>query len=287
MSQASSSAYLWMFLSAFSFSVMSFLTHCLQHAFPWQTIAIVRTGVALLLVLLMARASNTQLVIWKPATLWIRSLAGSAALLANFFSLTHYPTPEVLALSTMFPLWVAILSWPVLRERPSISTWLAALIGIGGVFVLQQPQAERFSLLPVFTALGASLASAVALLGLHRLKTIHTTAVVAHFSAVSLLVSMAAVWIFPFTKIERQPHWWELALLCAVGISATAGQLLLTKAFAAGSPARVSVIGLSQVAFTMLFDILFLHRSFSVVSLVGFLLILGPTSWVLLSRNKE
>lgn len=273
--------------SAFSFSVMSFLAHCLQDAFAWQTIAIVRTGIALLIVFTMARAASVPLALWRPATLWVRSLAGSAALLANFYSLTHYPTPEVLALSTMFPLWVAILSWPVLHERPVLSTWLAAVVGIAGVFVLQQPQAERFSIVPVITAVSASVCSAIALLGLHRLKKLHTTAVVAHFSAVSLLVSVAAVWMLPFEAAATQPGWWEFSLLLGVGVSATSGQILLTKAFAAGPPARVSVVGLSQVAFTMFFDLLFLHRAFSPLSLLGFALILGPTCWVLVARSNK
>src|SRR4051812_37986886 len=125
-------AYLWMLLGAASFSVMSFLTHTLRTTCTWQMVAMWRTGVALVLTLLLVRLMGTQLALWRPRTLWVRSFAGSIALLANFYSMTHYPISEVLALSNMFPLWVAVLSWPVLGERPRWDALLAVVCGVAG-----------------------------------------------------------------------------------------------------------------------------------------------------------
>ena len=47
----------------------------------------------------------------------------------------------------------------------------------------------------------------------------------------------------------------NLAMLLGVGITATIGQILLTKAFAAGPPAKVSVIGLTQIGFGVVFGL--------------------------------
>ena len=71
-------------------------------------------------------------------------------------------------------------------------------------------------------------------------------------------------------------------MLLGVGGFATLGQLLLTKAFSEGPPARISVVGLSQVAFTMLLEIALWHRSFSGLTLLGISLVIAPTSWTLL-----
>ena len=71
-------------------------------------------------------------------------------------------------------------------------------------------------------------------------------------------------------------------MLLGVGVFATIGQLFLTKAFSEGPPARVSVVGLSQVAFTMLLEIALWHRSFSGLTLVGMALVIAPTAWTLL-----
>jgi drug/metabolite transporter (DMT)-like permease len=75
---------------------------------------------------------------------------------------------------------------------------------------------------------------------------------------------------------------WTLCLLAGVGITATIGQLFLTKAFAAGPPARVSVVGLSQVAFSALADSLIWQRRLEASTLAGMALIVAPTAWLLL-----
>ena len=70
-------------------------------------------------------------------------------------------------------------------------------------------------------------------------------------------------------------------MLLGVGVSATIGQLLLTKAFTAGNAAKVSVVALSQVGFAMLFDLLFWSRSFSPFALAGMGLVIVPTAWLM------
>ena len=77
------------------------------------------------------------------------------------------------------------------------------------------------------------------------------------------------------------------AYLLGVGIFATLGQLLLTRAFAAGAPARISVIGLTQVGFAMIFDVMFWNRSLQIHSLLGMFLVIVPTVWLMLHRDSR
>ena len=51
-------------------------------------------------------------------------------------------------------------------------------------------------------------------------------------------------------------------------------------AYAAGAPARVAVLGLTQVVFAMGFDVVLWHRTFSAASLAGTVLVLAPTAWL-------
>ena len=59
-----------------------------------------------------------------------RSLAGSVSLLCGFYAMTHYDVSVVLTLTNMYPLWVAVLSWPLMGELPSTDTWIAAVVGV-------------------------------------------------------------------------------------------------------------------------------------------------------------
>jgi drug/metabolite transporter (DMT)-like permease len=63
-------------------------------------------------------------------------------------------------------------------------------------------------------------------------------------------------------------------------VAASIGQIFLTKAFAAGDPAKVSVVSLSQVVFALIFD-LFLKQPVDAVMIVGIVLIVVPTAWVM------
>jgi drug/metabolite transporter (DMT)-like permease len=294
--------YLWMLLGSAAFAAMSALAHALGPYLDWRVTAIARTGLALIFTLILCWQSGVRLVIWRPATLWMRSIAGATSLVLGFYALPKMPVGEMLALTHLFPLWVALFSWPVLGLRPTIGVWIAVVAGILGVWLIELPymdlgetpanQAAQFGRdrLAALAALAASFTTAVALLGLHRLKHIDPRAIVVHFSAVALVACVALLFLDSGDGRSLHPplEFAPLAMLVCVGLTATAGQLFLTKAFTAGAPARVSVVGLSQVVFGMLFDLVIWQRSLSPLTALGMLFVLVPTGWVLWrSRARE
>jgi drug/metabolite transporter (DMT)-like permease len=205
--------------------------------------------------------------------------------MCTFFAFTRLPISDVLTLTNLFPLWVALLAWPVLGQRPTAGVWLAVAMGLAGVVLIQRPHlaAGNFAAL---AAVAASLASAVAMLGLHRLHGIDARAIVFHFSAVSMLFCFALLAVVREDGPSRPAVDWSMAAaLLGVGLSATLGQFCLTKAFILGPPAQVSVVGLSQVAMGVIIDRLVWGRVFSPLTLAGIVLVLLPTAWLLLSRR--
>lgn len=280
--------YVWMLLGAASFAVMAIFTASLKDEVDWQWIAIARTGLAMTFAAILATASGKRLVFLRPRKLWMRSLAGSISLVCGFYAMTHYPVSEVLTLTNMFPLWVAVLSLPMLGEWPSLDVWPAVLMGIAGIVLIQSAEGGQFlgatldgRQIAVAAALVCSFTSAVALIGLHQVREIDPRAVVTHFSGVALACCVAALFVFP-THGQWTLDWRTGGMLLGVGVSATIGQLFLTLAFSAGQPARVSVVGLSQVGFTMLLEMALMHRSFSITTLAGIGLVILPTAWSLL-----
>jgi drug/metabolite transporter (DMT)-like permease len=308
--------YVWMLLGAFAFAVMAFLASALRDDFDWHWIAIARSGLAMIFAAGLVVAGGARFVLLRPRTLWTRSLAGSVSLLCGFYAMTHYDVAVVLTLTNMYPLWVAILSWPLLGEVPGRDTWLAAAVGVAGICVLSLGTPEEASLPPggkvlasaaapplagaadslpnakstsgalaIAASLVSAFTSAIALIGLHQLRGIDSRAIVTHFSGVALLAcfaSLLASGMVGESAVPR-PQWSAVSLgsLLAVGLAATAGQLFLTKAFSIGSPARISVVGLSQVFFAMLLEAVFHGKSFAPLTLLGMALVIAPTAWVL------
>lgn len=274
---------------AFAFAVMGAFAHAAGKHCPWQIIALARSALALIIAGSLAYFARTPLVFFRPKTLWIRSLAGSLSVLCNFYALSRLPVADALTLTNMFPLWIAALSWPLLKRMPGRSVWLGILCGMLGVFVMQQPYLAEGNT-GTLSAVTGSFTSAVALIGLHRLKHIAANAVVVHFSTVSVLMLLTMLFLIPPEATANWPlrmNWSMAGLLLGVGVFATIGQLLLTRAFAAGAPARVSVVGLSQVGFAMIFDMAIWQREFALHSVAGILLVMGPTVWMMLSGDSK
>jgi drug/metabolite transporter (DMT)-like permease len=276
-----------MLLGSMAFALMSTLAHALGSHCDWQIIALARSSLAFLFAAILALSAGVRLVFWRPRTLWMRSLAGSVSLIGNFFALTRLPVSDVLTLTNTFPIWVALLSWPLLGELPTGRVWLAAACGVAGVILIQQPHlAERnFASL---VALGSSLSTAFALIGLHRLYKIDVRAIVVHFSGVSSLFCLASLFLFARTTTPGVRFDERLILmLLGVGLTATIGQLFLTKAFAAGAPAKVSVVGLTQIVFAMALEIVFWQHAFTPATLVGMFLVIAPTAWLMVHRQAD
>ena len=295
-----------MLLGTFAFAVMAVLINELKEEVPWQWIALARSSLAMVFGAGLVLAAGAKFVFLKPGILWMRSLAGSVSLLCGFYAMTHYDVSVVLTLTNMYPLWVAVLSWPLMGELPSTDTWIAAVVGVIGVAVLSLGTTPPVSSLgmaasevagtsnwsatiAILAAIVSAMTSAVALIGLHKLHAIDSRAVVTHFSLVSTMGCVGAIVVVAFTQPSAHPLGLPasatpatLLMLLCVGLAATAGQLFLTKAFTTGSPSRISVIGLAQTAITMLFQVILHGQQFSAITLAGMALIVAPTAWVLL-----
>jgi drug/metabolite transporter (DMT)-like permease len=265
---------------------MAALAHAAGERCSWQTVAVARALLVLLFVGTYTVATGTRLVFFRPRRLWIRSLAGSLSLVMTFYALSRLPASTVVTLTNTFPIWVAILSWPVLGALPSGRVWLAVIGGVAGVYLIQMPHGagDDFAIALALLAAGAT---SVAMIGLHKLRGVNPNAVVVHFSAVATLASLTAFLFFD-RRTDGLPfyHPEALVLLLGIGLTASLGQMLLTRAFAHGEPAKVSVVGLSQVVFSLLIDVGLTGHAITDTALVGTLLIVAPTAWVMLERKR-
>lgn len=285
-----------MLIGAVAFSIMGSLAHGLKHELDWQVIALTRAAIPCVLVLIYSCVKGLRLVLIGTPLLWMRSLTGSLSLLAVFYSLTRLPTSDVLTLTNLFPIWVALLSWPLLGEKPGKVAWIGLVCSIIGVILIQQPHFQEGNY-AVFVAFSASLTTALAMIGLNRLKGVDSREIVFHFSSVAVIVAFATWWIchlFHFSnllageKTEVKPGnlTIDLLMLFGVGVAALTGQFCLTNAFKLGPATQVSVVGLSQVGFAMLIDMFVWGRQFNLTTLLGIALVLGPTAWLLWTGRK-
>jgi drug/metabolite transporter (DMT)-like permease len=270
---------IWMVVGALCFASMGAMTHALGDRCDWLVVGLVRAAFMCGTAVLLARLAGVRLVFWTPRTLWVRSLAGSFSLVCNFYALARLPVADALTLSHTYPLWIVLLTALALREPPSPPEWLGVLCGVAGIVLIERPHLAGDRLASV-VALVSAVATAVAMLGLNRLRSVGALAVMAHFAGVATLVAAAGVLSRPGVLLGFVPDSGTLALLFGVAVSGTAGQYCLTRAYTAGKPARLAVVGLTQVVFALGFDLALWGRRLDATVGLGFLLVLAPSAWL-------
>ncbi|MDP1678123.1 MAG: DMT family transporter [Bacteroidota bacterium] len=269
----------WMLFSAFCFALMGAFTHSLKDTFDWRITGFARAFINFVFVVALAFATKKPLIFKAPSSLWWRSLVGTLSILCTFYIFANLPLAEATSLVNLVPIWMALIVAFVGNQSIPRSVLISILCGIAGVYFIQQPhfgQGNFAIVVGIFQALFA----AIAVYNLHRTKHLHPTTVVAHFTGVASVITF-------FVMIPSLPHLIDgakysypvIGALLGIGLSGTAAQLAMTRAYMLGNPAQNSTVGLAQVAFATVFDIVWWNRSFSLETVAGILLITVPTTF--------
>ena len=279
--------YLWMLSSAVSFATMGALSKLLAASSDWRFLALVRAALMFLFAAGLGMAMRTPFVLRGTPILWMRSIVGSLSMVCTYYTLTHLQFSEATTLIKSYPLWVAILSWAVFKERPTAKVWIAVLVGIAGVVMIAQPHFED-ARLAIGTGILSSVCTAVVMLGLKRLANVDTRIIVTHFAMVATVVC-GAVYVFAGSggPIGALGDSKSLTMLLGMGLMGTLGQIALTRAFALGEPSMVSVVGLSEMILSAVYDRVLWHRSFGWTTLAGMALVAAPTAWLLATSRRS
>lgn len=268
-----------MLLSAFCFALMGAFSHGLKETFDWTVIAFARAFINFVFVAVLALSMRRPIILFSaPKNLWLRSVTGSISIFGTFYTLAHLPVAEATSIINTMPLWMALLIAFVAKQRVPKTVWFSIVCGIAGVLFIQQPHFDEGNFAVAVGLVGAFFAS-VAVYNLHLTKNVHPTTIVAHFTLVaSMITFVVMIPSVPSLFESTQYSWAVIFALVGVGASGTVAQLAMTRAYMQGNPAINSSVGLVQVAFAAIFDIIIWSRDFSPVTIVGILLITIPTT---------
>ena len=194
---------------------------------------------------------------------------GSLLVLANMFfflGLATLPFAETVALFFVAPLFICLLSQPVLGEKVGLSRWIVILIGLSGVLVMVRPGAEVFaltSLLPILAALSYAIMQMMTRkLGMHERAGTLTFYIQLAFLLISSLIGLSIgdgrlntldnstsefllrAWIWPL------PDDFGLLVLC--GLIVAFGGYLLSQAYRLGQASAVAPFEYSSLPFALI-----------------------------------
>lgn len=196
-----------------------------------------------------------------------RSVAGTTALLLSFYGLSQLPLATSVTLNYTSVVFIAILSIVWLKETPSLKTWLALLMGLGGICLMLQPAFESDRLIQTLITLSGGIFTAFALLQVRALSLMGEPAwrIVFYFSAVAAAISaVVATWVgwHPLTMAS-------LPYIVGIGGAGLLAQLAMTHAYHVGQKFTVAALSYLTVVFASIYGVVFAGETIGLIEILG------------------
>lgn len=176
----------------------------------------------------------------------LRQLARSALLFSATFlffqSLKHLPIADALAIFFVNPLVIVILSALALREKVGPRRWAAVAVGFVGTLIIIRPGLVEVN--PgTFYALGAGVALGSYFVMTRAMAGV-ADAMVLNFQTSAIGAALMTL-ALPFLWLSPSPTHW--AMLAALGVIATLGHVLITKAYEHGEASLLAPLAFTEI----------------------------------------
>ncbi|MFK7880350.1 DMT family transporter [Roseobacter sp.] len=158
---------LFVLAGVFAISINDMLIKQLSGGYPLHEIVFLRSGIGILFSLIMVQMEGGWHILKtrRPILHIVRGMLIVIANMSYFVALAAIPLADATALFFAAPLFITVLSIPILGEKVGIIRLIAVFIGFVGVVIMQRPwadaetlQASRFILLlPLLSALTYAL----------------------------------------------------------------------------------------------------------------------------------
>lgn len=213
----------------------------------------------------------------------MRSVIGLISMIMVVVSVTRLPLAEQQVLSYTQPLFLVILSIPLLHERPSLQRWIAVCIGFSGVVVvalgkgLLHGSAAAVPTWAYLVALAQGAVGALTTMQIRQLSATEASTTISLWQAILMTVMTAA----PLPFIWTTPHMADALCLVSVGAFAGIAQVLQTEAFASAQVSAIGPFAYSGLLWAALIGWFGFQEIPGLAMLAGGLLIIGSGVWML------
>lgn len=259
-------------ISAFCFALMNLFIR-LTGDVPTMQKCFFRNFFAMLIAIATLWKTKTPFKIGKGNTKYLlgRSISGGLGMICNFYAVDHLAISDASILNKLSPFFAIIFSYIVVKEVANRYEWLAVFCAfIGAMFVVKP--SFHMDTLPAWAGVAGGLGAGLAYTFVRKLgmRGENSMIIVAFFSGFTSLL------LLPNLILNHAPmtleQWGFLGL---TGLAAAGGQIFITKAYSYAPAKEISVYDFSIVIFTALFGFLFLDQIPDVLSVIGYVIIIG------------
>jgi drug/metabolite transporter (DMT)-like permease len=184
----------------------------------------------------------------RPVGHFLRSGAWVLSFICSFLSLHFLTLATSIAFSFLAPLFMTILSVPMLGERVGIHRWTAVLVGFVGVLFMARPSGDVFQIGALF-GLSNAFFWAIGSLSVRQLTRTETSSSITFYTHFFSTLILGAALPFFWTV----PSWQGLLAMGALGLLGGFSQFWATQALSYAPAAAVAPFNYTQMIWAIIF----------------------------------
>lgn len=211
----------------------------------------------------------------RPLGHLLRSALNLGTMLTFYYALARLPLADAISIGYAAPLFMTVLSVPLLRERVGFRRWTAVLIGFVGVVVILRPTGAGLEFGSLLALLSAFL-YALTLITSRQLSGTESSHTILFYYSVAVLVATGAA--MPWMWIT--PTWNDLWMFGLAGIAGGVGQYLLNQAFRYGEVSLLAPIEYVTLLWAILFGFAVWGELPGAAVLIGAAIIIASTLYI-------
>lgn len=277
---------LYIIMAGFFFALMTFFVR-LSGDLPTMEKAFFRNAVAAIIAFGTLVKSKEKFALKKEniPDLFMRSLCGTLGLICNFYAIDKLNIADANILNKLSPFFAILMSYFILKEKANKIEWLSVIVAFTGALFVVKPSFNMqfvYAMIGVCGGLGAGIAyTFVRKLGK---KGERGPIIVLCFSVFSCVVTLPFL-IFQFKPMSLL----QFVFLMLAGVAAAGGQFSITKAYTKAPARDISVFDYTQVLFAALLGFLFLDQIPDMLSLIGYVIIIGSAvfKWAYIRKQTQ
>ncbi len=285
---------LYMLISSICLSFMSAIAKILASHLPIIEIVFFRNFIGIILILMTFFKSPLNQTGGKPLLLFFRATVGLIAMLSFFYNIANITLADAVIYSRMSPIFTAIFALWFLREKIGIKGWFAIFIGFCGMLMVMQPNGLIFEKAHIFGLLNA-VCAALAFTSIRELRSYYDTrTIVLSFMGIGTIVPIISMFLsayyqsdfFSFMMGEFiMPDLSDWIYIFAMGLTASFGQVYMTKAYGVTRAGIVGATGYSVIVFSLIIGLILGDALPNILGFIGILAIIS--GGILIAREKN
>lgn len=229
-----------------TFSMMFACVKLLGAGYSPLQVLLMRYGIGLALVLpFIWRAGSGLWRSERPFSHLIRASYGLGSTFLMFYAVTRMPIATVTAIGFAMPLFLTVLSMPLLKEPVGWRRTTAAIVGFGGVLLIVNPGSDLNWI--ALAALGGAFFYAMAVVAIRQLSRHEPVSRIFFlYATCNIVVTGAAM---PWVWVT--PTWADWGIFLAIGALGAAAQYAFLVAYRYAPATVLAPFDYTQILFAL------------------------------------